>query len=189
MRTPWANPELREFLKQEEHLAPKGFATRILKACYNADRPITTVAELRRSHIDMMPNIGPQTMIHLRHLLLGRNVRHVPLTLSTLRQANEDRQKEWNPDNVITLEFRGNELAGEVGEACNIIKKLAQERLGLRGKRATIAQLAGELADALICLDLVAMQAGIDLASAVEETFNATSAKHGLQTKLGGNSK
>lgn len=104
--------------------------------------------------------------------------------LSILRQANERRQQEWDPTNAITVEYRGNELAGEVGEACNVIKKLARERLGIRGTRATKAQLAEELADVVICVDLIAMQMGIDLAHAVEEKFNATSAKYKLCTVI-----
>lgn len=104
--------------------------------------------------------------------------------LSILRQANERRQKEWDPTDSITLEFRGNELAGEVGEACNVIKKLARERLGLVGSRATKWQLAEELADVIICADLIAMQMGIDLAYAIEEKFNSTSRERGLQTVI-----
>jgi NTP pyrophosphatase (non-canonical NTP hydrolase) len=103
---------------------------------------------------------------------------------TSLRSANEARQKEWDRDNNISLAYRGNELAGEVGEACNVIKKLERERLGIRGSRATVEQLAEELADAVICLDLIAMQAGIDLQQAVQEKFNATSGKYGLETML-----
>lgn len=102
--------------------------------------------------------------------------------LAILRQANATRQKEWDPTDSITIEYRGNELAGEVGEACNVIKKLARERLGIRGSRATKAQLAEELADVVICVDLIAMQEGIDLGYAVEQKFNATSRKYNLQT-------
>lgn len=97
-----------------------------------------------------------------------------------LRMANATRQAEWDPTNAITLEYRGNELAGEVGEACNIIKKLARERLGLKGSRATKEQLADELADIVICTDLIAMDMGIDLDKAVREKFNRTSEKLGL---------
>lgn len=103
---------------------------------------------------------------------------------SSLREANEVREQEWDPDSRITIEYRGNELAGEVGEACNIIKKLARERLGIRGSRATTEQLAMELADVVICADLIAMQAGIDLESAVIRKFNGTSEKYGLNTRL-----
>ena len=107
-----------------------------------------------------------------------------PLAFSTLRAANEVRQQEWDPSDAITMAFRGNELAGEVGEACNVIKKLERERLGLRGSRASIAMLAEELADVLICADLIAMQAGIDLGAAVRAKFNATSSRYKLATKL-----
>lgn len=103
---------------------------------------------------------------------------------STLRFANQIRQQEWDPTDAITLSYRGNELGGEVGEAQNVIKKLERERLGLRGSRASKEMLAEELADAVICLDLIAMQAGIDLNKAVETKFNATSEKYGLQTRL-----
>lgn len=104
--------------------------------------------------------------------------------LDKLRDANTLRQAEWDPNDQITLEFRGNELAGEVGEACNVIKKLARQRLGIRGSKATKAQLAEELADILICVDLIGMQAGIDLEEALESKFNATSEKYNLKTKL-----
>jgi NTP pyrophosphatase (non-canonical NTP hydrolase) len=104
----------------------------------------------------------------------------------TLRAANAARQKEWDAGGKIDLTYRGNELAGEVGEACNVIKKLERERLGIRGSRATVEDLASELADAMICLDLVAMAAGIDLEAAVRKKFNETSEKNGLDTRFAG---
>lgn len=104
--------------------------------------------------------------------------------LKTLREANITRQKEWDTDNRISLSYRGNELAGEVGEACNLIKKLERERLGIRGSRTTVDELAEELADVVICVDLIAMEEGIDLDKAIREKFNATSKKYGLKTRL-----
>lgn len=103
-------------------------------------------------------------------------------TFTQLREANFKRQQEWDPTNSITVEYRGNELAGEVGEACNVIKKIARERLGIRGTRATKEQLAEELFDVIICVDLIAMQEGIDLEK-VRDKFNATSEKYGLTTR------
>lgn len=103
---------------------------------------------------------------------------------TTLRAANIARQAEWDSDNRITLTYRLNELAGETGEACNVGKKLERERLGIRGSRATTADLADELADVVICADLVALGEGIDLEAAVARKFNATSEKVGLQTRL-----
>lgn len=106
-------------------------------------------------------------------------------TLRDLRDANVKRQAEWCPDQQPDLSFRGNELAGETGEACNEIKKLERERQGWRGSRTTVDKLAAELADVVICADLCAMQAGIDLHAAVAEKFNATSRAVGLSTMLG----
>lgn len=106
-------------------------------------------------------------------------------TYSTLREANTARQAEWDQDNKIGLTYRGNELAGEVGEACNVMKKIERERLGIAGSRASLEDLAEELADVVICADLVAMGEGIDLAAAVARKFNKTSEKVGLSTRMG----
>jgi len=108
------------------------------------------------------------------------------VSLAALRVANLARQKEWcaTGDSEPDLTFRGVELGGETGEALNVIKKLERERHGWRGSRATKQDLADELADVVICADLAAMAAGIDLAEAVARKFNATSEKVGLATRL-----
>ncbi|OLP56789.1 hypothetical protein BJF92_12005 [Rhizobium rhizosphaerae] len=82
------------------------------------------------------------------------------------------------------MSFRAIELAGEAGEALNVVKKLERERQGWAGSRATLEQLAEELADVVICADLLALAAGIDLAVAVPRKFNATSEKVGLATRI-----
>lgn len=105
--------------------------------------------------------------------------------LGRLRAANQRRDVEWNDgDERISLLFRAVEMAGEAGEACNVAKKLERERLGMRGSRATLQDLADELADVAICVDLIAMHAGIDLSTAITAKFNATSEKYGLSTRL-----
>jgi len=106
--------------------------------------------------------------------------------MKQLRILNTLRQKEWDPTDKIDLSYRGNELAGEVGEACNVIKKLERERYGIRGSRDTIEHLAEELADVIICVDLIAASMGIDLNAAVIQKFNATSEKLGLKTRFAG---
>ncbi|KQZ00878.1 hypothetical protein ASD45_08425 [Pseudolabrys sp. Root1462] len=183
----------------------------------------------------------------------------------TLREANLVRQAEWDKAGGIDLAYRGNEMAGEIGEvfevayslidqmarfaedltdlrsqladeladaeicidliamsedlpaveaqldvrpehqgryslldkamiamalgagagqACNIIKKLARERLGIRGSRASKADLSAALSKALHAAHLLAWVEGIDLDAAVRRKFNATSAKVGLQTRM-----
>lgn len=107
--------------------------------------------------------------------------------LLDLRAANVARDREWvspGAGQALSLSFRGNELAGEIGEACNVLKKLERERLGLVGSRATLDDLAEELADGVICIDLIAMDTGIDLGPAVERKFNKTSVARGLATRL-----
>lgn len=123
---------------------------------------------------------SPQQMTTINESVKSR----VMTEYTTLRAANAARQLEWDADNQITAAYRGNELAGEVGEACNVIKKLERERMGIRGSRASVAELADELADVLICADLIALQYGIDLEAAVARKFNATSEKVGLSTML-----
>lgn len=103
----------------------------------------------------------------------------------TLRAANQLRQAEWPGAAIRTdASFRGNELAGETGEACNVIKKLERERLGIAGSRDTVSHLAEELADVVICADLIADTYGIDLWAAIRAKFNATSNKIGVGVYL-----
>ena len=106
-------------------------------------------------------------------------------TLRQLRAANLKRHQEWAGGNDLPLSFRGVELAGEAGEACNEIKKLCREQLGIRGGKTDTADLAEELADVIVCCDLIAMDLEIDLRAAIEAKFNATSEKLGLQTRFG----
>src|SRR5262245_10946163 len=103
---------------------------------------------------------------------------------NSLREGNIVRQKLWDPDSKLTLEFRGLELAGESGEVCNKLKKLVRQKLGLRGSRTTITDFADELADVIICVDLIAMHLGINLSDAIVRTFNNKSNEQGFPIHL-----
>ncbi|MBB2818967.1 UNVERIFIED_ORG: NTP pyrophosphatase (non-canonical NTP hydrolase) [Rhizobium esperanzae] len=109
-------------------------------------------------------------------------------TFTDLRSANLARQKEWDADNQITGPvgrlWKANELAGECGEASNAVKKLVREEMGIRGSRDTVEHLAEELADVVICADLLAAEYGIDLNAATRSKFNATSENNGLRTRM-----
>ena len=107
---------------------------------------------------------------------------HVSFDL--LRTANGARQQEWDGDQKIDLAYRAMELGGECGEALNECKKLERERRLIKGSRSSIEKLAQELADVVICCDLLAMTEGIDLGEAVRQKFNLTSDKVGLKTRL-----
>jgi NTP pyrophosphatase (non-canonical NTP hydrolase) len=102
------------------------------------------------------PNSDPENQGHSSPLTGSA------LSFKALRSADLERQKEWCPDVNPDLSFRGNELAGETGEACNVIKKLERERQGWRGSRDSLAHLGEELADVIIVVDLIASECGID---------------------------
>lgn len=102
-------------------------------------------------------------------------------TYGSLREANTARQLLWGEKGSM---FQAVELAGELGEALNVVKKLERERLGQAGSRATIQDLADELGDVVICLDLLAKTYGIDLDRATAEKFNKTSDKMGFLIHL-----
>lgn len=75
-------------------------------------------------------------------------------------------------------------VAGELGEAANIAKKLNRVRDGIPGNAETPEQLraalADEIADTFIYLDLLAQSQGIDLEAAVIGKFDRTSVKIGF---------
>lgn len=77
---------------------------------------------------------------------------------------------------------------GELGEAANVAKKLNRVRDGIPGNSETEEQLranlADELADTFIYLDLMAQSQGIDLETAVISKFNRTSEKIGYDNKM-----
>lgn len=75
------------------------------------------------------------------------------------------------------------DLGASVGKALNTIKKLERERLGIRGSRDTIDNLAQLLAYVVIHTQIIADGYGIDLAQATRDKFNITSVKVGLATR------
>ena len=107
-------------------------------------------------------------------------------TLAALRRASIARQVEWAgaASEPLPVLFKATELGGEAGEVLNVVKKLERERLGWTGSRATVDQLADELADLVICADLLAEAYDIDLGTAIIGKFNATSEARGLATRL-----
>lgn len=120
------------------------------------------------------------------------------IDFDTLRSANVARCQlsfhgldNWTPGDWATA------LAGEVGEACNIIKKLRrmyrtpeemESRHRTPGEKAEYLRLRGllakELADVQIYLDLLAARFDIDLAEATVEKFNEVSHRVDSPTKL-----
>lgn len=104
--------------------------------------------------------------------------------LDQLRYANIERQKEWGGDDRCDLAFRALEVAGETGELSEAMKKFLRAQRGIEGSTATKEDVADEMADVIISIDLLANQMGIDLQQAVCSKFNRTSKKYNFKTKM-----
>lgn len=107
------------------------------------------------------------------------------ITFNVLRDANRNRQQEWPGNEHADVAFRAIEVAGEAGEVSEAVKKFLRAERGIKGSTATREDVAAEMGDLLVSLDLLADALGIDLGSAVRRKFNATSEKYGMRTYLG----
>lgn len=116
------------------------------------------------------------------------------LSFRTLRQANVARLPQFRnaqgeiahskPDGSDwSLGEWSNAVMGELAEAANIIKKIRRGDITLDDARAS---LADELADAVTYLDILAMNAGVDLAHAVADKFNRISRRVGSTVIING---
>ena len=112
------------------------------------------------------------------------------LTFARLREVSWGRAQHWHDGKPWSASDWMTATLGELGEAANVIKKLNRIRDGLPGNKpgvteATLrADLAEELADTLIYLDLLAAAVGVDLGAAVRAKFNATSERLGFSEQL-----
>ena len=105
--------------------------------------------------------------------------------LIQLRHANFIRQKElFKQCGQWGLVDRSNEIAGEVGEVCNVTKKIKRQLDNDMSTTELHDNLKDEIGDVLITLDLLAMDAGISLEEACRDKFNKTTHKHGGKTFL-----
>jgi len=107
------------------------------------------------------------------------------LTFNTLRSANRNRQKEWPGNDQADPAFRALEVAGEAGELCEAMKKWLRAERGIKGSTATKEDIAREMGDLLVALDLLADAMGIDLGVAARRKFNKTSKKYAMRTYIG----
>jgi NTP pyrophosphatase (non-canonical NTP hydrolase) len=106
-------------------------------------------------------------------------IRNLSLTFAELREANVARCndvfhkfEDWSHADWAVA------LTGEVGELCNLLKKAR------RGEKIKLLDMASELADIMIYLDLLAASLEVDLAREVIIKFNEVSDKRGSNIKL-----
>lgn len=110
------------------------------------------------------------------------------LRFSDLRHANEARQEFWGGADNWTLADWSNAAAGEVGEACNVVKKIRRVELGTTGNKETLdaywPKLCAEIGDAVIYLDILAKKAGATLEQCVAGAFNGKSEELNMPVRL-----
>lgn len=118
------------------------------------------------------------------------------LTFGRLASVNLTRCNRWHPDGITVWSVTdwATATAGELGEACNAIKKLRRIQDGvanisepgrqLSEQLEAVEAIGAELADTVIYLDLLAQRLGIDLGAAVVAKFNKTSEKYEFPERL-----
>lgn len=102
--------------------------------------------------------------------------------LKQLQKASKKRQYIFN-DKDWTLPEWGLATAGEVGELCNVIKKIHRGDMTLQEANEK-ELIADEAADVVIYLDLLCQKAGIDLGTAIVNKFNKSSEKYGSNVTI-----
>lgn len=116
------------------------------------------------------------------------------LTFDLVSEANRSRCAEWHKDmEPWTGADWGNAMAGEAGEACNIVKKLRRLETKMRddGLRpheqdalGLIEKLGHEIADTYLYLDLLAGHYDIKMSKVIRRKFNLVSEQRGFEHRL-----
>ena len=106
------------------------------------------------------------------------------ISFDNLRRANDKRQQEWPGNDKADLAFRMIEVSGEAGELAEAVKKHLRYERGIKGTTLDIDDIADEMGDLVVSLDLLAAEMGINLGDAVMNKFNRTSRKYEMNTRL-----
>jgi len=97
-------------------------------------------------------------------------------------KANMERCQDFfehiGKDNDWTISDWATATTGELGELCNLIKKLR------RGENVPTSDIGEELADTFIYLDLLADALSVNLEEAVRRKFNIVSDRVGSSIKV-----
>lgn len=143
-------------------------------------------------------NAGPDGDVGIDNTLFGlvRRIRNdVQLTIAEVQAVNVERANRWHGGDFRSwsgLEWAG-AMCGEAGEAANVAKKLKRTESDIAGnawsdrpldKSQLVDALAKEASDTFLYLTLLCSRYGINLASAVQQTFNSKSEELGYPERL-----
>ena len=107
-------------------------------------------------------------------------------------EVNKDRALIWHKGGLEDWGVAdwSNAMAGEAGEVCNAVKKLRRIECGVQQAKGpltredAIAEIAQEIGDTYLYLDLLAQRLGINIEDAIIETFNRVSEREGFPQRL-----
>lgn len=114
------------------------------------------------------------------------------LTFGEFAETNRKRCERWHPgfphDGWTGADW-SNAMAGEAGEAANVVKKLRRIEFGAvsaadPGRDVLLSKLADELGDVVAYLDLLAQHYGLDLGECAARKFNKISEREGFPERL-----
>ncbi len=121
------------------------------------------------------------------------------LTIRQFSALNYLRALEWHKDGLDSWSPAewGNALAGEVGELCNVLKKILRHDMGIQQRAVEgkykasgtqraklLVEAAKEIADSYTYLDLVAARLGLDVQQCAVSKFNEISEREGLPMRF-----
>ena len=110
------------------------------------------------------------------------------MTFREFQKINNERCAEWHDVQQWSISDWAVAMAGECGEACNVVKKMNRKRdlIQNRDPSANLLreQLAEEIADTVTYAFLLAERCGFDMQAIVTAKFNKVSEKHGFKQRI-----
>lgn len=91
--------------------------------------------------------------------------------------------EEWSP-----AEW-GNAAAGEMGELCNVLKKLLRIEHGVQQannmtREKLLKEAAKEIGDTYLYLNLIALRLDLNIFECIRDTFNRVSVREGFPHRI-----
>jgi len=113
------------------------------------------------------------------------------LNFSYVSQINKERALEWHKGGLeewSPAEW-GNAAAGEMGELCNVLKKILRADSGIQQasgitRGELLEKAAQEIGDTFLYLDLIASRLGLSIGTCIRDTFNRVSEREGFPQKI-----
>lgn len=114
----------------------------------------------------------------------------IELSFASLAEVNIARCRRWHDPEGWSPQMWGLAAAGEMGECANALKKLHRHDEGIQqnaespDRDALIRNVAMEIGDTVVYLDLLAQRLGLRLEDCVRDTFNRISVRENFPERL-----